>query len=172
MKTAIIGIAALTTLTIQAENISLDIEPGLWRHSMAIQSASGEMERAMQEMQRQLAALPESQRQMMQQMMAAQGMSFDGLGGTVDVCLTAEDIRQGVLPQQDGCQQQVKSRGKNSYSFTFQCDSKPPTSGQGELTFSSRKAYQGKASFSTEINGKAEQMTMQQSGEWLAASCQ
>tara|TARA_R110002126_G_scaffold16500_7_gene65825 strand:+ start:3222 stop:3776 length:555 start_codon:yes stop_codon:yes gene_type:complete len=177
-RSTIIGITTATillslgvSLPASANKLNLDVEPGLWQHSFSIKTASGELERAMQQLEQQLASMPAAQRQMMEQMMASQGVSFDLKGSSVQVCLTQQDIDRGQLPQQDGCQQQINQTGDNSYSFTFKCDSTPPTSGKGDMTFSSRKAYSGSASFTTEVNGKAEQMTMQQSGKWLSADC-
>lgn len=165
--------AALIGLSLpgHADTLQLDVEPGLWQHSFSIKTASGELERAMQQLEQQLASMPAAQRQMMEKMMASQGMSFDLKGSSVQVCLTQQQIDRGQLPQQDGCQQQINQTGDNSYQFSFSCDTKPPTSGEGEMTFSSRKAYSGSASFTTEVNGKAEKMTMQQSGKWLKADC-
>lgn len=159
------------SLSARAESLKLDVEPGLWQHSFSIKTASGELERAMQQLEQQLASMPAAQRQMMEKMMSSQGMSFDLKGSSVQVCLTQQEIDRGQLPQQDGCQQQISQTGDNSYSFSFSCDTNPPTSGEGNMTFSSRKAYSGNASFTTEVNGKAEQMTMQQNGKWLQADC-
>ena len=159
------------SLPASAEKLKLDVEPGLWQHSFSIETASGELERAMQQLEQQLASMPAAQRQMMEKMMASQGMSFDLKSRSMQVCLTQQQIDRGQLPQQDGCQQQLNQTGDSSYRFSFSCDTNPPTSGEGEMTFSSRKAYNGSASFTTEVNGKAEQMTMQQSGKWLKAEC-
>jgi hypothetical protein len=166
--------AASVTLSLSAsaESLKLDVEPGLWQHSFSIKTASGELERAMQTLEQQLASMPAAQRQMMEKMMASQGMSFDLKGTSVQVCLTQQEIDRGQLPQQDGCQQQISQISDSSYRFSFSCDTNPPTRGEGEMTFSSRKAYSGNASFTTDVNGKAEQMTMQQNGKWLKADCQ
>ncbi|WP_213995533.1 DUF3617 domain-containing protein [Arsukibacterium sp.] len=159
------------SLSTSAETLKLDVEPGLWQHNFSIKTASGELERAMQQAEQQLASMPAAQRQMVEKMMASQGVSLDLKGSSIQVCLTQQEIDRGQLPQQDGCEQQISQTGDNSYSFTFSCDTNPPTSGEGDMTFSSRKAYSGNASFTTEVNGKAEQMTMQQSGKWLKADC-
>ncbi|MDX1537347.1 DUF3617 domain-containing protein [Arsukibacterium sp.] len=171
LATIFCAAVAGSSLSGNAETLQLDVEPGLWQHSFSIKTASGELERAMQQLEQQLASMPAAQRQMMEKMMASQGMSFDLKGSSVQVCLTQQQIDRGQLPQQDGCQQQINQTGDNSYQFSFSCDTKPPTSGEGEMTFSSRKAYSGSASFTTEVNGKAEKMTMQQSGKWLKADC-
>lgn len=154
-----------------AETVKIDIEPGLWQHSFNIKTASGELERAMQKLEQQLASMPAAQRQMMQKMLSSQGGSFDLSARSVQVCLTQQQIDRGQLPQQDGCEQNITQTGDNSYSFAFSCKGNPPTSGTGVMTLSSRKAYTGNASFSTDVNGKAEQMTMQQTGKWLKADC-
>lgn len=167
----VLGAALAFSLPAGAEAVKLDVEPGLWQHSFSIKTASGELERAMQQLEQQLASMPAAQREMMENMMASQGMSFDLKGSSVQVCLTQQEIDRGQLPQQDGCQQQISQTGDSSYSFSFSCDTNPPTSGSGNMTFDGRKAYTGNASFTTEVNGKAEQMTMQQSGKWLKADC-
>lgn len=154
-----------------ADTLAPDIEPGLWQHNFSIKTESGELERAMQQMEQTLANIPAAQRDMMKKMMASQGVSFDFKNSSIQVCLTQQDIERGKLPQQDGCKQNVKQIGDNSYSFTFSCDTKPPSNGSGVMTFDGRKAYTGNANFTTQINGKAEQMTMQQSGKWLKADC-
>ncbi|MDX1678107.1 DUF3617 domain-containing protein [Arsukibacterium sp.] len=171
LKTAFCSFVISLSLAGNAETLQLNVEPGLWQHNFSITTASGELERAMQQLEQQLASMPAAQRQMMEKMMASQGMSFDLKGRSMQVCLTQQQIDGGQLPQQDGCQQQISQSGDNSYRFSFSCDTNPPTSGEGEMTFSSRKAYSGTASFTTQVNGKAEQMTMQQSGKWLQADC-
>lgn len=174
-KLSILSAAFASALTLgqtaSAAPLKLDIEPGLWQHNFSIQSASGELERAMQQLEQQLASIPAAQRQMMEKMMASQGVSFDFKSKSVQVCLTQQEIDRGQLPQQDGCQQKIHQIGDNSYNFTFSCDTKPPTSGNGVITLSNRKAYTGNATFTTDVNGKAEQMTLQQSGKWLQANC-
>jgi hypothetical protein len=171
LASAALAAALVLSLPASAETPKLDIEPGLWQHTFNIKTASGELEQAMQQLQQQLASMPAAQRKMMEKMMSGQGFSLDLKGGSVQVCLTQQEIDRGQLPQQDGCQQQLRQTGDSSYSFSFSCDTKPPTSGSGDMTFSSRKAYTGNASFTTDVNGKAEQMSMQQSGKWLKADC-
>jgi hypothetical protein len=171
VASAALAAAVIFSQTTQAEPLKLDIEPGLWQHNFSIETASGELERAMQQLEQQLANIPAAQRQMMEKMMANQGLSLDLKARSVQVCLTQQQIDRGQLPQQDGCKQQINQTGAKSYSFTFSCDTKPPTSGNGVITLNNRKAYTGNASFTTDINGKAEHMTMQQSGKWLQADC-
>ena len=65
-----IGLLSLS-LPASANSLKLDIEPGLWQHSFSIKTASGELERAMQQLEQQLASMPAAQRQMMESMMAS-----------------------------------------------------------------------------------------------------
>ncbi|MBU1556686.1 MAG: DUF3617 domain-containing protein [Gammaproteobacteria bacterium] len=148
----------------------LQMEPGKWQHSFTLQSSDGELERAMAQMQQQLASMPAQQRQMMEAMMKSQGMAVNLQNGSIEVCLTAADIAAGKLPQQDGCQQQVTQKD-DGYHISFQCDTKPPSKGSGEFRLLSPKAYQGTLQVETVIEGKPQQLLMQQQGKWLGA-CQ
>ena len=145
----------------------LDMAPGKWLHSVKMQSASGEIERAMAEMQKQLASMPTQQRQMMEAMMKSQGMNLSPDGVSMEVCLTAEDIARGQLPQQDGCTQQLTEQN-GRYRISFQC-SNPPSKGEGEFQLINNKTYQGNLQVETSVKGKTEVMTMQQHGQWLGA---
>ncbi|HEX5391002.1 MAG TPA: DUF3617 domain-containing protein, partial [Burkholderiaceae bacterium] len=76
-------------------------KPGLWE----VQNKMGgnpEMDKAMAEMQKQLAAMPPEQRKMMQDMMAKQGgaMPTPGAGGgmAMKVCITPEMAARNDMP--------------------------------------------------------------------------
>ena len=56
-------------------------KPGLWEITNKMQSSSGETEKAMANMEKQLAAMSPEQRKQMQDMMAKQGMSMTPGGG-------------------------------------------------------------------------------------------
>ena len=145
--------------------VKLDMAPGKWQHNFTLQTASGEMEKAMAEMQKQLDAMPAQQRRMMEAMMKSQGMMLSGNGGSIEVCVSAEDIARGQLPTQDGCQQQLTEQD-GRYLLSFQC-AKPPSKGTGEFRLINSKAYEGKLTVETQVKGKTETMTMQQQGKWL-----
>uniref|UniRef100_A0A486XMU1 DUF3617 domain-containing protein n=1 Tax=Rheinheimera sp. BAL341 TaxID=1708203 RepID=A0A486XMU1_9GAMM len=164
MRIVLITLSLLLPTTAQA-NPKLDMEPGKWQHSFSLQSAGGELEQAMAEMQKQLASMPAQQRQMMEAMLKQQGMSLSLDGGSIEVCLTAADIARGQTPQQDGCQQQLTEQG-GRYLVSFQCTN-PPSKGQGEFRLLNRKAYEGNLQVETSVKGKPQQMTMQQQGKWL-----
>lgn len=171
MKKILTTIALLISGASNAQTVKLDMEPGLWQQSFKISSQSGEMEQMLREAQQQIAALPEAQRKMMEEMLKAQGISFDGVNGSVEVCVTEEEIAQGMLPDMDECSQQLTQLDKNRFQFSFSCATEPASSGSGEIIFSDRKNYQGKANFVTEVNGKQEPMQLEQQGRWIAANC-
>jgi len=145
----------------------LDMTPGKWRNNITMQSESGELERAMAEMQKQLASMPAEQRQMFEAMMKSQGMSLGMNGVSMEVCLTAEDIARGQLPKQEGCTQQLSEKN-GRYYLSFQCTN-PPSKGEGEFQLLDSKTYQGNLQVETKVKGKTEIMTMQQQGKWLGS---
>lgn len=162
--------ALLTTASAANDELNLDIRAGLWEHSFSMQSESGQMEQAIQEALRQLEQLPASQRRMVEQMMASQGINLDLAGSSVQVCLTEEDIRQGNLPQQEGCDQTITQQG-DTYHFSFQCAGDPPYEGNGQINILSREHYEGHARFTTRMAGNPEEIEIQQEGRWLSDSC-
>lgn len=154
------------------ERFEVDLRPGLWQHSFTMKSESGQMEQAIDEALRQLEQLPESQRRMVEEMMASQGINLGLAGSTVEVCITEEQLREGTLPQQEGCEQTVTQEDEDTYFFEFQCAGDPPYSGSGNLTRVDRENYTGSAEFTTRMGGNPERITMYQEGQWLAESCE
>ena len=150
------------------------MKPGLWEISQKMQSGSGEMEKAMAEMQKQMAAMTPEQRKSMQDLMGKQGVNMGG-GGTgamsVKVCMTQEMVeRNEVAPQQGDCKSTNSPRAGNTMKISFVC-TKPPSSGEGQITFASSEAYASKMTVRTTANGKSETMAMDGQGKWLGAEC-
>ena len=161
---------ATAAMPAQAQNL----QPGLWELNSTMQSSSGAMEKAMTEAQKQMAALPPEQRKMMQDLMAKQGVAM-GAGGpgamVAKVCMTAEMLaRNEIVTQQGDCKSQHAPRVGNTMKFSFSC-SKPPSSGDGEVTFDGPKSYQSRMNVKTSAGGKTETMAMQSQGKWLATDC-
>lgn len=129
---------------------------------------------AMAEAQKQLENMPPEQRKMLQDMMAKQGVQMGtGAGGgmTVKLCMTQEMVdRNEVSSHQGDCTHTNSPRLGNTMKFAFVC-TKPPSSGEGVVTFTSPEAYSMKMSATTSINGRPEKMDMQNSGRWLGADC-
>lgn len=148
------------------------IKPGLWEHAFTIKSASGQMEGAMAEMQKQMAALPPDQRKMMEQMMAQQGVGMGPKGQSVKICITPEEAARQEVPAAEGnCTQKVTQRSGSTIKVSFSCGAPHPSSGEGEISFQSPTAYTGKTTVTTTVQGKPERMDMTTSGKWLSADC-
>jgi len=149
------------------------IKPGLWEVNTRM-GGNPEMDKAMAQMQQQMAAMPPEQRKMMQDMMAKQGVSI-GAGGTANgirYCLGKEQAERGEPPQdKDGrCKRDSLERSGATTRFKFSC-SNPPSSGSGEFTLVSDKAYTMKMVVEQSGQGRPQRMEMQQQGKWLGADC-
>lgn len=151
------------------------MKPGLWEITQQMKTGSGEMNDKMAAMQQQVAKMPPEQRKMMEDMMAKQGvkMGAAGPGGmSVKTCMTREMVeRNHVAPTQQGdCTTTPSPRVGNTMKIAFTC-TKPPSSGEGEITFSGSDAYNMKMKVNTQMRGKPETMDMESSGKWLGADC-
>ena len=162
--------AALTLGALQA--FAQTQAPGLWEHSFTMKSQDGELEKGMAEMHKQMATMPPEQRKQVEQMMSSRGMGMGAQGTSVKVCVTREEVARQAEPQfREGCTQQVVQRTANSMKVKFECTKPQAMSGEGEMRFISDKAYTGKSTLTSQANGKAQQMTMEMAGKWLAADC-
>lgn len=148
------------------------LRPGLWEHTTAIKSQSGEMEKAKKQMDQQMASMPPEQRKMMEQMMASQGIAQTPQGNSVKTCITPQDAKLNIVPQTDQrCKQQILKQSGNSVRFKYECQGNPHSSGEGEYIIKNNKAYTGKMSVRTTVQGHTEVMQMDQSGKWLSDDC-
>jgi hypothetical protein len=137
-------------------------------------SAGGQVEQQMAQMQKQMAAMPPEQRKMMEETMARQGvrMGPGGPGGmSMKICMTKEMAERSEIPARQGdCKTTHQSRTGNTMRMAFTCTN-PPSSGEGQVTFTSPGAYSMKMAVSTTVQGKPEKMNMDGSGKWLGADC-
>ena len=149
--------------------------PGLW----AIQNKMGgnpELDKAMAEMKKQLAAMPPAQRKQMEAMMGQQGVTMPtpGAGGgmAMKVCITPEMAARSELPSQSEgqCTSTVTSRSGNTLKMRFVCQN-PPSTGEGTYTFSGDTAYTMKMVMNSTHQGKPQTTTLDGQGKWIAASC-
>ncbi len=165
--------ALLATLLLAGAAQAQTLKPGLWEMRSSMQG-SGEMNKAMDEMQKQLAAMPPEQRKQMQEMMAKQGVSLGsaGPGGmSVRICMTQEMVERNEVPAQDGqCKTTTSPRAGNTMKMSFVCTT-PPSSGEGEVRFISPEAYSTRMTVNSTQNGKRETMTMTGDSKWLSAQC-
>jgi hypothetical protein len=150
------------------------MKPGLWDISQKMQTSSGEMEKAMADMQKEMANMPAEQRKMMQDMMAKQGVAVGGGGPgamSIKVCMTKEMVERNEIGTTQGdCKSTYAPRAGNTMKMSFVC-SKPPSSGEGQVTFIGPEEYTSKMTVNTTSNGKSEKMTMDGRGKWLSAEC-
>ena len=172
LSTAALVCIAAAGLSMQAQAQTL--KPGLWEMNTRMRSDSGQMEKAMAEAQKQLAALPPEQRKMMQDMLAKQGVGM-GAGGAgnmvIKVCMTPEMLaRNEIVTQEGDCKTEQSPRVGNTMKMVFTC-TKPPSSGEGTVTFVSPQAYTTQMTVTTRAGGKPETVRMDSQGRWLAGDC-
>ena len=148
--------------------------PGLWQIENKM-GGNPEMERAMAQMQAQMAAMPPAQRKQLEAMMGQKGVSIGaGAGGAIAVkmCITPEMAAKQQLPTQTegDCTSKIDSRSGNTMQFSFTCTN-PPSSGSGSYTFTSDKAYTMNMAFKSMPSGKPHNMTMNAKAQWLSGDC-
>lgn len=165
---AVGGLIALATTATHAQSQ----QPGLWEitHKM---SGSAEMDAAMAQMQKQMAAMSPEQRKQMETMMGANMPSAAKGGGmSLKVCITPEMAARNELPRQTegDCTTQITSRSASAMKMTFVCTN-PPSRGEGLYTFTGDKSYTAAITIQSSRNGKAETQTINGSGTWLGANC-
>ena len=151
------------------------LKPGLWEITNKMQSGSGEMQNAMSQMQQHMASMPPEQRKMMEEQMAKSGVKMGATGPaggmSVQVCMTKEMTEKNEVPTQQGdCKTTSQARSGNTMKMVFAC-TKPPSSGEGQVTYASPESYTSKMIINTQVGGKTEQVNMEGSGKWLAADC-
>ena len=167
-------VAAVLLPTFACAAGAQNMKPGLWEITQKIQSSSGQMEQGLSQMQQQMANMPPDQRRMVEEMMAKQGMKpgSGGPGGmSVKTCMTKEMVEKNELPAQQGdCKTTQQSRSGNTMTFAVACTN-PPSTGEGQVTFTSPEAYTTKMVMNTQLQGKPERMNMEGGGKWLGPDC-
>ncbi len=178
-STALALLAAASFISMPA--FAQSMKPGLWEINNKMHSSDGEMEKAMAQAQQQMANMPPEQRKMMQDMMAKQGVSMGpagkgGAGMSMKLCMTKEMAERNEVPtssqQHEGnCTHNRSPMAGNTMKISYTCTN-PPSSGEGQVTFTSNEAYSMKMSMKSEgAKGKPHQMNMDASAKWLGADC-
>ena len=174
-----LGALAACGLLASSPAVAQKLAPGLWEHSMTMKSSDPRMAEGMARMQKEMANLSPQQRQQMEAMMAAQGISMGvgaGAGGpaiTAKVCITPEQAaRDEMPPPADGdCKQTSMQRSGNTLRVKFTCTGKRQATGEGEYTLESPKAHRGRTTVEAVEGGKTVRMDMNHTGRWLSADC-
>ena len=167
-------VSTLLLLACAAGASAQTMKPGLWEITTQMQSGGKDMGAAMERMQKQMASMPPEQRKMMEEMMAKQGVKMGaspGGGMAIKVCMTQEMVdRHEVAPPRDGCTHTMSPRVGNTMKFAYKC-TQPPSSGEGEVSFTSPEAYASKMSATSNRSGSERTLEMQNSGRWLGSNC-
>lgn len=170
LRTTVMALALCGAVGAQAQKLS----PGLWENTASMQSADGKTNAMMAQAQEAMAKMPPEQRKMMQDMMAKQGVQLgnnSGGGMTIKVCMTQEMVdRNEVGRQEPGCTHTYSQRTGNTMQFSYVC-TKPPSSGEGQITFASPEAYNMKMTSTTTVQGAPQKIEMQNNGRWLGGDC-
>lgn len=149
-----------------------NIQHGLWDYKVEVSSKSGAVEAAIAQAKMMMEVLPPEQRAMMEGMMASRGLQIDLGNQSFKTCIKKEDIEQMRLPNPDkNCQQTLTQVSDDTYKMTMQCKGTPPMQGEGTFVVDSRKAMHGTITMDVAMQGKPEQVTIQQNGRWIAADC-
>ena len=167
LGTVILGLAAFS---VHAQTT----QPGLWEVTQKM-GGNPEIDKAMAEMQKELAGMPPAQRKQMEAMMGGQGMGMPGAaggGGTViKTCISKDMADRSQMPTQQGdCTSTVLEKTRTTMKMKFACTS-PPSSGEGQFTFLSDKAYTMKMKITGLAQGKPQTTTLEGSGKWLGVDC-
>ncbi|MBI5276869.1 MAG: DUF3617 domain-containing protein [Burkholderiales bacterium] len=149
------------------------LKPGLWEVTNKM-GGNAQMDQAMAEMQKQMAAMPPEQRRQMEAMMQQRGMQMPGAGPggamSMKLCMTREMAERKEMPMQQGCTITKLQASGNTTNLAFTCAS-PPSSGEGQFTAMGPDAYASRMTVRTVVQGKQETMTMDGTGKWLGADC-
>lgn len=147
---------------------SLSIKPGLWEHTMAMTSETGQLEQALEQARQMLATMPPEQRAMMENMLKGQGIDFDFANQSFQNCVAEEEatLDDFSWTEASGCQQQNISSEGGATRFDFTCDN-----AEGSILLQSDEAYSGQSSMTMDFDGKAELVTVSHAGKWLGGDC-
>lgn len=152
------------------------VKPGLWEVTSQVQLQGGADggSAAAANLQAELAKLPPEQRKMVEDMMAKNGVGLKpgGTGAALRVCISKEMAERSQLPtaQRGDCKTETSQRSASGMAIKFTCTN-PPSSGEGQVSFSGDSAYSVKMAVTTTLQGKPEKANISASGQWLAADC-
>ncbi len=190
---AVIGL--VSSFSLFAQTIKLDMQPGLWENSFTLTGDSGkelqamqsdQMKTAMEEMKKQLANMPPEQRKQMEAIMAQSGMkinddsiSFENDkvnistdGSKVKQCVTKTEIDRGELPEDDkNCKTTLTQISKNRFKSKHVCTGENPSHGESEVVFTSPKHYSGTGTMTQTVDGKSHTLEIVISGNWISNDC-
>lgn len=165
MRISVLKSLSLALCLLPALATAQAIRPGLWEISSSAMQVDGQVLPDMQQMLEQMKNLPPEQRQMMEQMMAKQGVQLGDQG--VRLCMSEEQIEAREIPLQDpksGCSHEITERSAELWKFRFSC---PDGQGEGETRFVSDRE------FITQVKGTygGQSGSMDSHARWVSADC-
>jgi hypothetical protein len=165
MRVSVLKSLSLALCLLPALATAQAIQPGLWEISSSNMQVGGQALPGMETMLEQMKNLPPEQRQMMERMLAEQGVQLGDKG--VRVCMSEAQIKAEDIPLQDpksGCSHEITERSAERWEFRFSC---PDGQGEGETHFVSDRE------FTTQVNGTygGQSSSMQSHARWVSADC-
>ncbi|WP_347330774.1 DUF3617 domain-containing protein [Marinimicrobium locisalis] len=147
----------------QAESIYL--KPGTWEMTMQMSSDSGELEKRIEQMEQQLASLPEQSRAMAEEMNPFS--LFDG--EPRKECMTQKDIDEADFnfAEDPSCENTVSRDGKDS-TITLTC---PESGTEGKFQIDNGERYTGKLTMPSQFPGISGNLTLNITGKRLKEGC-
>ena len=171
MKYAVLllaGLASLSPICSQAQTM----KPGLWEFKQTPQLDPARQAQ-MAQAQKAMESMPAERRQMVEQLMAKNGVSVNMSGGviTVKACITKEQAERNQLPapQQGNCTQDSKRNG-NVIQTHFVCTN-PASEGDATVTLRGNDGFTNDVTIRSERQGKTETTKVNGEGRWLGADC-
>ena len=167
-------IASALALACSVNANAQTMKPGLWEVTSKM-GGSPEMDNAMAQMQQQMASMTPAQRRQMEDVMAKQGAGMSGTpgGGMVaKICITKEMAARNEMPmqRQGNCTSTTSNKTSSGMKMKFTCTN-PPSTGDGQFTYTGDSAYTMKMNVSSAQKGMPSNTTIDSSGKWLAADC-
>jgi hypothetical protein len=166
-RTLVVGLAALF---VPAVGQATDVRPGLWEFRSTRLNVGGlpDMSSQMAQMQQQLKNLPADMRRMMEQEMAARGVTL-GSDGTVRSCITPDQAKQDNIYSgrtEGDCTLTNVVKTGNTVKGHVNC-----TQQQAGGDFEAR--IEGPEHFTTRVNMKSPRgdMQMETDARWVSAQC-
>lgn len=168
MKTTQYLLLPLLLFPVACPAQTLDVKPGLWEHRVEMKSETGRLEAMMETARAQIAQMPAAQRQMMESMLAQQGLKLDLANQSFQNCITAEDAANGAFQFStvEGCEQSTIRKDGTTTRLSFTCEET-----QGEIAFTGDSEYSGTSVTTMNLEGQDERVTSVHNGRWLGASC-
>lgn len=147
------------------------MKPGLWESSIKM-GGNPELEKAMAQMQQQMASMPPGQRKQMEAAMGKHGAQMSAGGMTTRVCVTQEMIDRGLLQREQpgNCKTTIRDKSATGMTMDFTCTD-PASSGHAVYTFQGDKAYTMNMKITSSTQGAQGMTTLESSGKWMGSDC-